>query len=75
MLLATLVVRDSRLPHIASEDGGELYVFDATGRHLRTVDALTTNVLYQFGHNAAGLLVTVTDLGNQVSLGNARVLK
>ena len=50
-----------------SEDGGELYVFDAVGRHLRTVDALTGHVLYQFGYNAAGLLVTMTDLENDVT--------
>ncbi len=53
---------------IASEDGGQLYVVDATGRHLRTVDALTGHLLYQFGcYNAAGLLVTVTDLDNDVT--------
>ncbi|MDE3067536.1 MAG: DNRLRE domain-containing protein [Verrucomicrobiota bacterium] len=52
---------------LPSEDGSELYVFDPYGKHLRTVDTLTGNVLYQFGYDATGLLVTVTDLDNNVT--------
>ena len=46
---------------IASEDGSELYQFDATGRHRRTLNALTAAVRYQFAYDAQGRLTTVTD--------------
>jgi RHS repeat-associated protein len=46
---------------IPSEDGGELYIFSPTGRHLRTLDALTGAVRYTFGYDTAGRLGTVTD--------------
>jgi YD repeat-containing protein len=46
---------------IAAEDGSELYVFTGTGRHLRTLDALTGAVRFQFTYNSAGRLATVTD--------------
>ncbi len=51
---------------VASEDGRRVDVFDADGRHLRTVDVLTGKTLYQFSYDADGLLATVTDAdGNQ----------
>src|SRR5688500_19996383 len=37
---------------IASEDGGWLYQFDAAGRHLRTLDALTGAAIYEFTHRS-----------------------
>ena len=46
---------------IAAEDGSEVYVFDYTGRHLRTVHALTAAVLYAFAYDADGHLASVTD--------------
>ncbi len=46
---------------IPAEHGAELYVFDARGRHLRTVDALTGVVLYRFTYDVAGRLASVTD--------------
>jgi RHS repeat-associated protein len=46
---------------IASEDGGEVFEFDASGRHLRTRDAMTKRILFAFGYNGAGRLATVTD--------------
>lgn len=46
---------------IPSEDGGTLYHFDASGRHLRTVNGLTGSILYQFAYDGAGRLTTVTD--------------
>ena len=46
---------------IPSEDGGVLYQFDANGRHLRTLNALTGAMLYQFAYDGAGRLTTVTD--------------
>jgi RHS repeat-associated protein len=45
----------------ASEDGTEVYVFDVAGRHLRTLDARTGAVLYTFGYDGSGRLVSVTD--------------
>ena len=49
---------------VASRDGGELYVFDAAGRHLRTLDGLTGAVRYRFGYNAAGQLSSIADPAN-----------
>jgi len=46
---------------ITSEDGGEIYQFDATGRHLKTLHALTGAVLYRFDYTAGGRLAAVTD--------------
>ena len=46
---------------IASQGGGELYVFGTSGRHLRTLDARTRAVLYSFAYDAAGRLASVTD--------------
>jgi RHS repeat-associated protein len=48
-----------------SDDGRELYTFDATGRHLSTVDAETGVTLLTFGYDAAGHVATMTDrIGN-----------
>ena len=46
---------------IASAGGGELYVFDTDGKHLRTLNALTGAVLFEFGYDAAGRLTQVTE--------------
>ncbi len=46
---------------IPAEDGGEIYVFDGVGRHLRTLDALMGTVRYQFGYGSTGLVTSVTD--------------
>jgi len=46
---------------IPSEDGSLLYRFDARGRHLQTVSALTGAVLLDFVHDADGLLAQVVD--------------
>jgi RHS repeat-associated protein len=42
---------------IPSTDGGQVYQFDATGRHLRTLHALTRAVLLDFEYDTAGRLV------------------
>lgn len=52
---------------IASEDGSEVYEFSPTGRHVRTRDALNSVVLYEFGYDAGGRLVTVRDADGLVS--------
>ena len=46
---------------LPSEDGSELYLFNAAGRHQRSVNALTGATLVAFGYDAAGRLVTITD--------------
>lgn len=46
---------------VASEDGRLLYAFDPSGRHIRTLDALTGAVRREFGYDAEGRLATVTE--------------
>jgi RHS repeat-associated protein len=47
---------------VPSEDGSELYEFDATGLHLRTLDGATEAELLEFGYDPeSGLLETITD--------------
>jgi RHS repeat-associated protein len=54
---------------IPSEDGKQLYRFDATGRHLATLNALTGATLFTFAYDSAGQLVKVTDAhGNATSI-------
>ncbi len=54
---------------IASHDGKQVYVFDQSGRHLRTVDAMTGVTLLQFGYDSQGRVATLTDRdGNQTSV-------
>ncbi|MBL0124793.1 MAG: hypothetical protein IPP88_19445 [Betaproteobacteria bacterium] len=54
---------------IAAADGNEAYVFSGTGRHLRTLEALTGTVRHQFAYNSAGRLATVTDgAGNATTI-------
>ena len=52
---------------IASEDGRLLYRFTAEGRHLNTVDTLTKTVLYTFGYDSAGRLISITDTDSNVT--------
>jgi RHS repeat-associated protein len=65
---------------IPSDDGSELYIFNNAGRHLRTLDALTGAVRYNFTYDNAGKLNAVTDSdGNIVTIerdatGNATTI-
>jgi RHS repeat-associated protein len=53
---------------VTSEDGSEVYVFSgSTGQHLQTVRPLTGALKYQFGYDAAGKLVDVTDANGNVT--------
>jgi RHS repeat-associated protein len=53
----------------SSTDGRQVYVFDSTGRHLRTLDAFTNAVLYQFAYDDGGRLAMVTDVdGNATEI-------
>ncbi|MDQ3280948.1 MAG: IPT/TIG domain-containing protein [Acidobacteriota bacterium] len=51
---------------IASESGGDLYVFNGS-RHLRTVDPLTHATQYAFSYDEAGRVSGVTDAGGGVT--------
>jgi RHS repeat-associated protein len=53
--------------NIASRDGADIYVFDATGRHLATKDPLTGVTRHQFGYDVAGRLASVTDVRGRVT--------
>jgi RHS repeat-associated protein len=57
---------------IPSQDGGAVYVFDDRGRHLRTEDSRTGEVLLQFGYQdfwGRNLLVSVIDaFGNTTTV-------
>ncbi len=46
---------------LPSEDGTVVYQFNRTGRHLRTVDALTGTTRYSFGYDSAGRLTSITE--------------
>ncbi|MBY0495295.1 MAG: chitobiase/beta-hexosaminidase C-terminal domain-containing protein, partial [Cyanobacteria bacterium] len=46
---------------VPAGDGSSVYEFDVSGRHLRTVDALTGVALLTFSYDTAGLLVAIAD--------------
>ncbi len=46
---------------VPSADGREYYRFDADGRHLATYNTLTSEAVYTFTYDGAGLLVAITD--------------
>jgi YD repeat-containing protein len=52
---------------IPSEDGALLYRFSPQGRHLSTINALTSATLLTFGYDSAGRLLTITDADNNVT--------
>ena len=53
---------------IASADGREVWFFDESGRHLRTVDGLTGATLLEFGYDAAGRLLRAEDADGRKTL-------
>ena len=54
---------------IPSSDGGQVYVFNSDGKHLRTEDTFvrTTRPLYKFDYSTAGFLTAVTDVDGNVT--------
>ncbi|MDD5035455.1 MAG: PKD domain-containing protein [Methylococcaceae bacterium] len=58
---------DANSLSIPSEDGGELFVFDSTGKHLRTLNTLTGATMISFAYDSAGRLLTLTDGDNNVT--------
>jgi RHS repeat-associated protein len=59
--LGTIIRTKSGDVLVAAEDGGEVYVFDSSGRHLRTLHALTGTVRYTFAYDGSGSLTAITD--------------
>jgi len=52
---------------IPSEGGGQLYIFDNTGRHLRTISTLTKALIYGFEYDDHGYLKAITDGDNNIT--------
>src|SRR5262249_2558106 len=52
---------------IASQDASQVYLFDSTGKHLNTLNALTGSVIYTFGYDSSGRLSSVTDADGNVT--------
>ncbi len=52
---------------IPSEGGGQLYIFDNTGRHLCTISTLTKALIYQFDYDDTGYLKAITDGDNNIT--------
>jgi RHS repeat-associated protein len=52
---------------IPSKDGGEIYIFNPDGRHLRTEDAVTGVLRYRFEYDEAGLLSAVIDVDDNTT--------
>ncbi len=50
---------------VPAGDGESYYVFDLSGRHLRTHDAMTNAAMVRFGYGPNGTLTTITDVDNQ----------
>lgn len=46
---------------IPAPDGSEVYVFSSGGRHLRTLDAVTGTVRYEFSYDGEGRLAAIED--------------
>ena len=46
---------------VPSQDGTQLFTFDAAGRHLQTLDSLTGSTIYSFTYDTAGRLTAITD--------------
>ncbi|MFT4579436.1 MAG: RHS repeat-associated protein [Nitrospinales bacterium] len=54
---------------IPSQGGGEIYVFEQSGRHLRTLNALTLAMVIEFQYDSSGKLASITDAdGNATQL-------
>jgi RHS repeat-associated protein len=69
---STTLPKDDTSGTIIIPTNGELYIFDKKGRHLRTLDALTQIVKYEFGYTGGGLLSVITDgYGNVTTIERA----
>ncbi|HUU04147.1 MAG TPA: RHS repeat-associated core domain-containing protein [Myxococcota bacterium] len=53
---------------IPAESGDELYVFDANGRHLRTVHTWSKAIIWEFDYDDDGRLATIRDADGDETL-------
>jgi RHS repeat-associated protein len=51
---------------ITSDDGSEVYMFTASGVHIKTVRPLTGALKYGFGYDSAGHLISISDAAGNV---------
>jgi len=63
----TLPGYDANNLSVPSEDGSELFIFDASGKHLKTVNTLTGATVTEFSYDSGGRLIRVTDGDNNVT--------
>ncbi|WP_353572692.1 RHS repeat-associated core domain-containing protein [Candidatus Albibeggiatoa sp. nov. BB20] len=52
---------------IASKDASLLYVFSASGHHLRTLDSITGQTIYTFSYSPEGYLTSIEDLDGDIT--------
>ncbi len=52
---------------VPDDAGSEIYIFSPSGRHLRTLDAITGSVRYLFSYDEAGRIAAVTDRDGNVT--------
>lgn len=52
---------------LPSSSGKQLFIFDITGRHLRTIDTITGKALYTFNYDQFGYLEKITDIDGLVT--------
>jgi RHS repeat-associated protein len=52
---------------IAGEGDNDIYVFDDKGKHLRTLNTLTGNIIYQFKYDRSNRLISITDENSRVT--------
>ncbi|MEW6744381.1 MAG: RHS repeat-associated core domain-containing protein [Planctomycetota bacterium] len=52
---------------VASRDGSELYIFDVSGRHLRTLDGVSGEIRYEFAYDTDDRLIRITDAYGNVT--------
>jgi len=55
---AGVLINDIIIP---SEDGSQIYIFNSSGKHQRTLSALTGAILFSFSYDTDGRLTTITD--------------
>lgn len=58
---------DANIIHVASQSGELVYIFDAEGRHLKTKNAYTGEVIYHFLHNEEGKLSKIIEFYGAVT--------
>lgn len=58
---------ETGLLKIPSEGGGQLYIVDQNGRHLKTISTLTGTLIYQFDYDQTGYLTTITDSDQNIT--------